>query len=94
MTWVKEDGTLLGSSRGILDHREACRSSRAVMVIHQNIEGSALQVGVRGIDPKALTAPPRNLQDIQEGWRGDGTKWNSQLHRFAVWARVQRSHVL
>jgi hypothetical protein len=67
MTWVEEDGALLQSSRGILDHRKACRSSRVVVVVHRNIEGSALQVGIRGIDPEALTAPPRNLQDIQEG---------------------------
>jgi hypothetical protein len=66
LTWVEEDGTLLRSSRGILDHREACRSGRAVVVVHRNIEGSALQVGVRGIGPEALTAPPRYLQDIQE----------------------------
>jgi hypothetical protein len=67
ITWVDEDGTLLRSSRGILDHRKACRSSRAIVAVHRNIEGSALQVGVRGIDPEALTAPPRNLRDIQEG---------------------------
>ena len=67
ITWVDEDGTLLRSSRGILDDRKACCSGRAVVAVHRNIEGSALQVEVRGIDPQALTAPPRNPQGIQEG---------------------------
>jgi hypothetical protein len=67
ITWVDEDGTLLRSSCGILDHCEACRPGGGVVVVHRNIEGSALEVGVRGINSKASTTAPRDLQDIQEG---------------------------
>jgi len=67
VTWIEEDGTKLRRSRrGVLDHREVCRSSGAVVIVHRNIEDPALQVGVRGINPEALTAAPRNLQGVQE----------------------------
>jgi hypothetical protein len=62
MTWIEEDGAqLLGSSPDVLDHREACGSGEDVVVVHRNIKGSTLQIGIRGIDPEALAATPRNL---------------------------------
>ena len=67
ITWVEEDGAqLLRSSRSVLDYREACRSSRTVVIVHRNIQGSAFQVRIRGIDPEALATTPRNLQDNQD----------------------------
>ena len=43
MTWVKEEGALLLRSGGnILDDRKACRSGGAIMIVHRNLEGSAL----------------------------------------------------
>jgi hypothetical protein len=62
MTWIEEDGAqLLGSSPDVLNHREACSSGEDVMVVHRNIEGSTLQIGIHGIVPEALAATPRNL---------------------------------
>jgi hypothetical protein len=76
ITWIEEDGAqLLRSSRGVLDYREPCRSSRAVVIVHRNIEGCTFQVGVRRIDPEALATAPRNLQDIQEDRRWNGARW-------------------
>jgi hypothetical protein len=76
ITWVEEDGAqFLRSSRGVLDYREPCRSGRAVVIVHRNIEVCTFQVGVRGIDPEALAIPPRNLQDIQEDRRRNGARW-------------------
>ena len=37
------------------------------MIIHRNTEGSALEVGVCGVDSVAITTTPRDLQDVQEG---------------------------
>ena len=44
------------------------------MIIHWNLEVPASQVWIRGADPEALTATPRNLEDIQEDRRDSGTK--------------------
>ena len=67
ITWIEENSTeLRRNGRGDLDHRKVCRSSRAVMIVHRDIEGSALQVGVRGINAEARTATPSNLQRVQE----------------------------
>ena len=68
ITWVKEDGTLLLYSCGILHYGEACISSRAIMVIHRNLEISTLEVGICGIDFEDLAGSPRNLGVVQEGW--------------------------
>ena len=67
ITWVEEDGTqLIRNGRGVLDHRKACRSGRAVVIIHWNLEVSALQVRVRGINSEVPATAPGNLQAIQE----------------------------
>ena len=74
VTWVKEDGAqLIWNSRGVLDRRQTCRSGGAVVVIHWNLEVPASQIWIRGVDPEALTAAPRNLEDIQEDRRDSGT---------------------
>ena len=70
VTWVEEDGALLiRNSRGVLDHRQTCRSSGAVVIIHWNLEVPASQVWICGIYPEAPTGAPRNLEDIQEDRR-------------------------
>ena len=63
ITWIEEDAAqLLGSSCSILDHREACFTGRAVMIVHWNLEVSALEVGICAVDPKAVATSPGNLQ--------------------------------
>ena len=67
ITRVEEESTLLlRSGRSVLDHRKACRSSGAIVVVHRNLKSSALQVGVRGIDSETSTATPIDLRDIQK----------------------------
>jgi len=62
ITWIEEYSTLLlRNGCSVLHHREACRSSGAVMVIHRNLEESTLEVRVRGIDPEARAVAPRDL---------------------------------
>ena len=59
ITWIEEYCTiLLRNSCSVLDHRKACRSSGAVMVVHRNFEESALEVRVRGIDSKDRAVVP------------------------------------
>ena len=71
ITWIEEDGAQLRrDGRAVLDHRQMCRTGGAVVVVHRNIEGSALQVGVRGIDSKTLTATPRDLQMFRKAGEG------------------------
>ena len=74
ITWVEEDGALLiWNSRGVLDYRQTCCSGGAVVITHWNFEVPASQVGIRGVDPEALTTAPRDLEDIQEDRRDNGT---------------------
>ena len=43
VTWVEEDGTqLLRSGHRVLGHRKLCITSRTVVVVHRNLEVSAL----------------------------------------------------
>ena len=79
LTRVKKDGTQLVPSRSQLDHREACISSRAIVIIHRNFQVPALQVGIRSVRAKALTAPPGNLQCTQKGRKGNGRR--GRTHR-------------
>jgi len=68
VTWVEEDGAQLVRSRGQLDHGEACVSSRAVVIVHRDLEVRTFQVGDGGIHSEALTlvGTPGNLQGTQE----------------------------
>ena len=68
LTWVEEDGTQFLGRRGVLYGRDTCIAGRAVMIIHRNFEVPALKVELCGIDPEILTASPRNLKVIQDGW--------------------------
>ena len=70
MNWVtriEEDGAqLLVCGCGQLDDGEACISSRAVVIVHRDLEVCALQVGDGDVHSEALAAAPGNLQDTQE----------------------------
>ena len=44
------------------------------MIVHRNLKGSTLQVGVRGINCEAPTTTPSDLQDIQKDRRDRDTK--------------------
>ena len=67
ITWIEEDAAqLLGSGCSILDHGKACFTGRAVVIVHWDLEISALEVGIRAVDPKSLTISPRNLQYVRE----------------------------
>jgi len=69
ITWIKEDGALLlRDSRCVLCYRKTCYSSGTIVVIHWDLEKSALEVGVRGVNFKARTIAPSNLQEIQEDY--------------------------
>ena len=73
MTWIEKDGTQFPrSGRGVLDHRKTCRSSGAIIIVHWNLEESALEIVIRGINSKVLATTPRNLQGDNEGLRNDG----------------------
>ena len=63
ITWIEEDAAqLLGSSCSILNHRKACLAGRAVVIVHWDLEISALEVRIRAVDPKAVATSPGNLQ--------------------------------
>jgi hypothetical protein len=73
ITWIEEKATqLLGSSAHVLDHRKVCITSKCVVIVHSDLEISALKVGICGIDPEATTTSPKYLQDTQEDWGEDG----------------------
>jgi len=66
VTWVEENGTLLlRNGCGVLDHRKACRSNGAIVIVHRNPKGSASQIGIRGVNYEAPTITPSDLQNIQ-----------------------------
>jgi len=92
ITWIEEDGTeLRRNGRSDFDHRKVCQSSGSIVIVHRDIEGSALQVGVRGINTETPTTTPSNLQGVQED-RGSSEGENLQLMGHGV--RVRRPHVL
>ena len=64
-TWVEEDGTQLLRCRSILNYRKARVANRTVVIVHWDLEISALEVGVRGINTEYLAASPRNLEGVQ-----------------------------
>ena len=66
MTWIEEDGAQLLRSRRGLDHRETRIAGGIVVIVHRNLEVSALEAGIRRIDSEALAASPGDLNDIQE----------------------------
>ena len=62
ITWIEEYGALLlRNSCGVFNDCKACRSSGAVMVVHGDVEESASEVGVCGVDPEARAVAPRDL---------------------------------
>ena len=61
------------------------------MIIHWNFEGSAMQVGVRGIHCEAPTTTPGDLQDVQRTDEVDARGRNSQMEP-GVRVRVQQSN--
>ena len=67
ITWIEEDASQFLCSGGILDYREVCITSRTVVIIHRNLEVPALKVGIRRVNPEALTVSPRKLEGVQEG---------------------------
>jgi len=66
MTWIEEDGAQLLRSSRVLDHRETRIAGRAVMIVHRNLEVSALEAGIHSIDSEALAASPGDLNGVQE----------------------------
>lgn len=74
MTWIEEDGTLLGGGGGVFDDGKACGSGGCVMIVHRNLEGSALQASFGGIDSKTLAVAPRKLQGVGKVRRGGDTR--------------------
>jgi len=65
MTWIEEDCAQPLLRRRVLDHRETRIAGGAVMIVHRNLEVSALEAGIRRINSKALAASPRNLKGTQ-----------------------------
>jgi len=66
MTWIEEDGAQLLRSRRVLDHRETRIAGGAVVIVHRNLEVSALEAGICRIDSETLAASPGDLDGIQE----------------------------
>jgi len=66
MTWIEEDGAQLLRSRRGLDHRKTRIAGGIVVIVHRNLEVSALEAAIRRIDSEALAASPGDLNDIQE----------------------------
>ena len=66
MTWIEEDGAQPLRSRRVLDHCETRIAVGAVMIVHRNLEVSALEAGICRINSKALAASPGDLNDVQD----------------------------
>ena len=61
MTWIEKDATEFLRIRSILDYGKACIASRAVVIVHWDLQVRALEVGIGGVDPETLTTAPRDL---------------------------------
>ena len=67
-TWIEEDGAQLVRGCGQLDHGQARSASRAVVIVHRDLEGRTFQAGDGGVHSEALAlvGTPGNLQGTQE----------------------------
>lgn len=66
-TWVEENATQFLRGCSVLDYGKSRIASRAVVIVHRNLEVSTLKVWIRGSDTEDLAIPPRNLQDVHKG---------------------------
>jgi len=82
VTWIEEDGAQLVRSCGQLDDGQACVASRAVVIVHRDVERSTFQAGDCGVHPEALAlvGTPGNLQGISGGVTGQVCE--EETHRY------------